>query len=594
MAAHALIHILEAARAAQYAALVEPYNLSATHVRTIEEALFHLRRLGPATLILVEVHLEGGGFTMLRRLRAERQAAPAVVFSGSWLLRNEAQRLRRKLNIAEVLAPSQHIGTVEKAIARALRAAAPRLAARESKEGPRAPAFPPTVTRKRSATATPASHAIEGSLEAALESACGALRASMALAWFDEGADLRGHFGWDASIVSMVGTPEDWAPFRRLCSAPVFVADAAKDKVLSRSALVTTGMVASFAGAPLVDSSGVVSGALWVAHREASALLPDVLEPLTVWAQSIGARFAPSVRPESPPTVPPPPSAPERQVSRLQPALAAEQAALALAAGLIVTDATDRVAFSNPAALEILGLQHRRLTGLSRARLIDELRLSRRIDNSTAARITNAGPPARLEVRLRGPDKVLRWDVRLLSAEQQTGVIDEITDASAEAATGRELDRLIRIDSLTWLGNWRSFDEALAAEMARALRFRAPLSLAVFLVDGRGAMRKEVAERALRDVAWLIADIKRGYDSAARINQDTLAVILPGADAAAALLIGKRIVSEAADLSSPGLPRITVSAGVAGFDSREDVHGLLARASGAALEAEACGGNGIL
>ena len=42
------------------------------------------------------------------------------MISGNWKLRNEANRLRKQLGVADVLAPSQPVATVEKALQRAL------------------------------------------------------------------------------------------------------------------------------------------------------------------------------------------------------------------------------------------------------------------------------------------------------------------------------------------------------------------------------------------------------------------------------------------------------------------------------------------
>ena len=92
----------------------------------------------------------------------------------------------------------------------------------------------------------------------------------------------------------------------------------------------------------------------------------------------------------------------------------------------------------------------------------------------------------------------------------------------------------------------------------------------------------------------MIADLKRGYDPAARIDQQTLAVILPGAPAEAAVKFASRIAGDARELELEGLARLTISGGVATFDRGEDVDALLARARAAVLEAAACGGNGVL
>ena len=75
---YALIHVLDPARAAQYSALVERQHLSATPARSVDEALFHSQRLGPAALVIDEVLSEEEGFGFLRGLRKAKQSAPAL------------------------------------------------------------------------------------------------------------------------------------------------------------------------------------------------------------------------------------------------------------------------------------------------------------------------------------------------------------------------------------------------------------------------------------------------------------------------------------------------------------------------------------
>lgn len=608
MGPYVLIHVLEPARAAQYAALVERRQLSATPARSVDEALFHLQRLGPPALILTEVRNDASEFDFLRTLRKAKQTAPALVISGSWRLRAEAHRLRKQLGVVEVLAPSQPLPTVEKAVARALdgeqplsqppvrRKRAPVPISQPPPAGP--PSFPPMPLGRALRTPLAAPHeAPPETLPEVLARTARSLRASMVLLWLDEahGGGLHGHFGWEADLVPMVGTPDEWAPFRRMAaSAPVLVQDAVGDKVLSHSPLVASGMVGSFAGAPLVDMSGDRAGVLWIVHSEAHGLVPDVLAPLTVWAQHIGAELPrlPAAPPEPAPPAPEVPAA--RKGAPLPPAAALEAAALALEEGLIVSDSSGRIAASNRAALKHLGLRNRRLTGLSRERLLERLRLDGKLDLSQAERLGRWRTAQTLEVKVGDPARILRWVLQPLLVDGEPCVADRIDDVTQAREQQLELDRLVRMDALTWLGNRKSFDEWLATELSRALRSRTPLSLVLLAVDGREGLDASPADRVLRSVAWVIADLKRGYDHAARIDGGTLAVILPGAPAGAALKFAERIAHDARELEVAGLPAITLSGGVAQFDMAEDVDTLVARARAALQEAASFGGNGIL
>ena len=641
MPPYALIHVLEPARAAQYAALVERHHLSATPARSLEEALFHAQRLGQPALILTEVHHDQREFDFLRGLRKAKQSAPALLISGNWKLRNEAHRLRKLLGVTDVLAPSQSVATVEKALARALQGE-PRAPKRKAKRdapaalrpaerepGPEGapeplpeggpPSFPPMPMSR--ALRTPLQATQQGrpqaphqppaeSLEEILARTCRSLRAEMALVWLDDayGGGLHGHFGWDAGLVAMVGSQAEWAPFRRMAStAPVLIQDAPADKVLSRSPLVGTGLVGSFAGAPLPDSSGDRAGVLWIVQSRPQGLVPDVLEPLTVWAQHIGADLArlpvAFSEPDAPALAAGPGERP-RKTATLEQQEAFEAAALALDHGLFVTDGGGRICASNRAAIRLLGLKNRRLNGLSRLKLIERLRLEGKLELSQAARLSRASAAIDVELTSNStaqaqpsapaPARIIRWELRPLQIGRDRCLVDRLYDVTEAREQQLERDRLLRVDALTWLGNKPAFDEALAAELSRSLRARTPLSLVLFTVDGLAALAAPLADQVLRSVAWVIADLKRGYDPASRLDPGTLAVILPGAPADAAIRFAERIAEDARDLAIAGLPRITISGGVAQFDRGQDVDALVARARAAALEAAACGGDGVI
>jgi len=584
---YALIHMSDAARAAQYAVVAEQYRLSATPVRNIDDARFHVRRLGPAALLVIEVRRDDGGFALLRKLRKERQEAPAIVISGSWEIRNEALSLTKALRIAEVLTASQPMSTVTRAFARALQPS-PAIA----KEGPVAP-----VAEEEQRPVAPA----EADVVPLLIQVAKRFSASMALAWIERlgGGRLHGYFGWDIGLAPMVGTESDWAPFRRLAAnAPVEVRDATSDKVLSRSALVLSGAVGAFVGAPLVDRTGHAGGALWIAHGDPGGLPDDSLEPLSVWAQQIGAALDQSgamLQESLPP--PPPPRARRVLPATVDITLTNQLALDGLTTGLFVTDPHDRIAISNPAALHALGLRSHRLNGLQRARVIERLRVQAEMPSRIAARLLAPlqGPvELEIELRRRGSRHVIAWKMRPFPVGPKACRIDELTDLTEQQREREAVSDLVRVDGLTFFGNPRAFQDALWNEVSRALRFRTPLSLLLLRIDDREKLPEKEAALVLRNVAWLIADMTRGYDRFARLDEDTLAVILPVSEASGTMQLANRLVEVVADLSVHNLPRVTVSGGIAQFDPSEDISVFVARARAAMLEAAQLGGNGVL
>ena len=128
--------------------------------------------------------------------------------------------------------------------------------------------------------------------------------------------------------------------------------------------------------------------------------------------------------------------------------------------------------------------------------------------------------------------------------------------------------RLARADSLTGLGNRRAFDEALAAEIARARRMESTVSVALLDVDGFKDLNDRYGhlegDRCLKGVAAAIAASLRAGDRAFRWGGDEIAVLLPDAPYAGAVESLERTAIRIQDgVRGPEGRCLTVSWGVA-------------------------------
>lgn len=163
-------------------------------------------------------------------------------------------------------------------------------------------------------------------------------------------------------------------------------------------------------------------------------------------------------------------------------------------------------------------------------------------------------------------------------------------------------------DYLTGWHNRRYLQSRLREEIAAARRRNSPLALLMIDLD----RFKEVNDRfghvggdtAIREVAMRIDEQIRESDAAARFDGDEFALLLPGAGAAEAELVARRImqaVSSSPIQVGPGASRvITFSTGIAVFSpvaKRVDVKALaerlLAEADAALYRAKAAGRNCI-
>jgi diguanylate cyclase (GGDEF)-like protein/PAS domain S-box-containing protein len=139
-------------------------------------------------------------------------------------------------------------------------------------------------------------------------------------------------------------------------------------------------------------------------------------------------------------------------------------------------------------------------------------------------------------------------------------------------AANLRLEGLALQDGLTGLANRRHFDSALDGEFRRALRAGSTLAVVMIDVDHFKAFNDSYGHLAgddcLRQIAGAIRGLlRRPGDLAARYGGEEFALILPGAESAAARDIAQRIVQAVHGLAivhaASARGGVTISAGVA-------------------------------
>jgi len=161
-----------------------------------------------------------------------------------------------------------------------------------------------------------------------------------------------------------------------------------------------------------------------------------------------------------------------------------------------------------------------------------------------------------------------------------------------------------RMDTKTGLLNAATWESEAAAEIARAVRTRSPLSVALIDIDHFKAVNDTyghlAGDMALRTVSTVLREQLRGYDVAGRFGGEEFVVLLPQTREADALSIAERLRTHIAAMSIPveddagpgACIRLTVSIGVAALDAASDgVTDLLAAADTALYSAKQNGRN---
>jgi diguanylate cyclase (GGDEF)-like protein len=159
-----------------------------------------------------------------------------------------------------------------------------------------------------------------------------------------------------------------------------------------------------------------------------------------------------------------------------------------------------------------------------------------------------------------------------------------------------------RADSKTGLLNAATWDREATAEVARAVRTRSPLAIALLDIDKFKVINDTyghlVGDQVLKEIARMLNGMLRDYDVAGRFGGEEFSLLLPQTRAVDAFRIAERVRANIAALSviAPGETggervQVTVSIGVAALDSgsRRELAQLMAAADAALYRAKASG-----
>ena len=140
------------------------------------------------------------------------------------------------------------------------------------------------------------------------------------------------------------------------------------------------------------------------------------------------------------------------------------------------------------------------------------------------------------------------------------------------AASHKEMKRLHEMaatDEKTGLKSYRFFSDRLEEEVARALRYRHCLSLALLDLDGFKAVNDRhghvAGDGVLRSIAQMLTECMRMMDVLARFGGDEFALILPDTDLDGALVLGERLREQVRehDFEPARAGEVTLSMGIA-------------------------------
>lgn len=187
-------------------------------------------------------------------------------------------------------------------------------------------------------------------------------------------------------------------------------------------------------------------------------------------------------------------------------------------------------------------------------------------------------------------------------AEANAALERTVQERTAELARARdEAERLARTDGLTGVANRRCFEEVAAQEVARAQRYKQPLSMILFDIDlfkhindnhGHAA-----GDAVIRAAASVVREAVREVDFVARVGGEEFAILLPGIHQAQAVTTAERLRELIAErVASHEALRLNFTASLGVSECRADDPGfgaLLHRADQAMYVAKQRGRNRV-
>jgi diguanylate cyclase (GGDEF)-like protein len=219
--------------------------------------------------------------------------------------------------------------------------------------------------------------------------------------------------------------------------------------------------------------------------------------------------------------------------------------------------------------------------------------LNRFISNRIA--LVRAGDPTPMDIP-HGDGRTIRSQCAVLPNGGRMVTYTDVTDLVRRA---NQFEQLATIDGLTGLGNRRQFDTLAEAEWQRFQRCHRPLSLMLVDLDHFKQINDqyghEAGDQAIKELAAIFAESKRGTDIVARLGGDEFAMLLPETDLEQALAAAERLrgaVIGRNRRSGDHSTAITLSIGVATATlSMSGIKALMRKADGALYEAKEAGRN---
>jgi diguanylate cyclase (GGDEF)-like protein len=165
----------------------------------------------------------------------------------------------------------------------------------------------------------------------------------------------------------------------------------------------------------------------------------------------------------------------------------------------------------------------------------------------------------------------------------------------------QELARDLRFqattDPLTGLSNRLKFNQALAGEILRSMRYETPLSLVMYDVDNFKAVNDthghQVGDKVLVQLCRFVPSLLRNSDLVARWGGEEFVILTPGSDGEMAYLVAEKLRNAIEQIKFDQIGTVRCSFGVAQYVYGDTAETLISRADDALYRAKLKGRNRV-
>jgi diguanylate cyclase (GGDEF)-like protein len=165
----------------------------------------------------------------------------------------------------------------------------------------------------------------------------------------------------------------------------------------------------------------------------------------------------------------------------------------------------------------------------------------------------------------------------------------------------QELARDLRFqattDPLTGLSNRLRFNQALASEMLRSMRYETPLSLVLYDVDNFKSVNDthghQIGDKVLVQLSQFVPSLLRNTDLLARWGGEEFVILTPGSDGEMAYQAAEKLRKAVEQIKFDDIGTLTCSFGVAQYVFGDTAESLTSRADDALYRAKLNGRNQV-